>query len=80
LKELEEAAGAAPSRPQKPTEKSRSARVRIIEACIDGFVAAVPTQNHDAYRKHAEMAAPIFKEHCALKLVECGATMSWTER
>jgi uncharacterized protein YbaA (DUF1428 family) len=34
-------------------------------------VAAVPTQNHDAYRKHAEMAAPIFKEHGALKLVEC---------
>jgi uncharacterized protein YbaA (DUF1428 family) len=50
--------------------------VRIIEekntmAYIDGFVAAVPTQNRDAYRKHAEMAAPIFKEHGALKLVEC---------
>jgi uncharacterized protein YbaA (DUF1428 family) len=73
---LEEAAAAAPNRPQKPTGKSRSARVRIIEenntmAYIDGFVAAVPTQNRDAYRKHAEMAAPIFKEHGALKLVEC---------
>ena len=38
---------------------------------IDGFVAAVPTANRDAYRKHAEMAAPLFKEFGALKLVEC---------
>ncbi len=40
-------------------------------AYIDGFVAAVPTENRDAYRKHAEQAAPVFKEHGALKLVEC---------
>ena len=26
---------------------------------IDGFVAAVPTANRDAYRKHAEMAGPV---------------------
>jgi len=38
---------------------------------IDEFVAAVPTANRDAYRKHAEMAAPVFKEHGALKMVEC---------
>lgn len=38
---------------------------------IDGFVAAVPTANRDAYRKHAEAAAIVFKEHGALKLVEC---------
>ena len=38
---------------------------------IDGFVAAVPTANRDAYRKHAEAAAVVFKEHGALKLVEC---------
>jgi uncharacterized protein YbaA (DUF1428 family) len=38
---------------------------------IDGFVAAVPTANRDAYRKHAEMAVPVFKEHGALKMVEC---------
>jgi len=38
---------------------------------IDGFVAAVPTANRDAYRKHAEMAADVFKDHGALKLVEC---------
>lgn len=38
---------------------------------IDGFVAAVPTANREAYRKHAEAAAVVFKEHGALKLVEC---------
>ena len=38
---------------------------------IDGFVAAVPTANRDAYRKHAEAAAVVFKEHGALRLVEC---------
>src|SRR5215475_729945 len=38
---------------------------------VDGFVAAVPTANRDAYRKHAEAAAVVFKEHGALKLVEC---------
>jgi uncharacterized protein YbaA (DUF1428 family) len=38
---------------------------------IDGFVAAVPTANREAYRKHAEMAAPVFREHGALKVVEC---------
>jgi uncharacterized protein YbaA (DUF1428 family) len=38
---------------------------------IDGFVAAVPTANRDAFRKHAADAAPVFKEHGALKVVEC---------
>jgi uncharacterized protein YbaA (DUF1428 family) len=38
---------------------------------VDGFVAAVPTANKDAYRQHAEQAAIVFKEHGALKLVEC---------
>ncbi len=38
---------------------------------IDGFVAAVPTANREAYRKHAQAAAPVFKEHGALKVVEC---------
>jgi uncharacterized protein YbaA (DUF1428 family) len=31
----------------------------------------VPTANREAYRKHAEGAAVVFKEHGALKLVEC---------
>jgi len=46
---------------------------------IDGFVAAVPTANRDAYKKHAERAAVIFKEYGALKVVECWATTSQME-
>ena len=38
---------------------------------VDGFVAAVPTANRDLYRKHAELAAVVFKEHGALRVVEC---------
>lgn len=38
---------------------------------VDGFVAAVPNKNRDAFRKHAADAAPVFKEHGALKVVEC---------
>ena len=38
---------------------------------IDGFDAAVPTANREAFRKHAADAAPVFKEHGALKVVEC---------
>jgi uncharacterized protein YbaA (DUF1428 family) len=38
---------------------------------VDGFVAAVPTANREIYKKHAEAAALVFKEHGALKLVEC---------
>ena len=40
---------------------------RNMMTYVDGFVAAVPTTNRDAYKKHAEAAA----EHGALKLVEC---------
>jgi uncharacterized protein YbaA (DUF1428 family) len=38
---------------------------------IDGFVAAVPTANREAYRAYSEMAAPIFKEYGAISLMEC---------
>ena len=38
---------------------------------VDGFVCAVPTANREKYRRHAEAAAQVFKEHGALKLVEC---------
>jgi uncharacterized protein YbaA (DUF1428 family) len=38
---------------------------------VDGFVAAVPTANREAYRKHAEVAAAVFKEHGAVSVVEC---------
>ena len=40
-------------------------------AYVDGFVAAVPTANREIYQKHAEAAAVVFKEHGAMKLVEC---------
>ena len=38
---------------------------------VDGFVAAVPTANREAYRLHAEKAAAVFREQGALKVVEC---------
>ena len=38
---------------------------------IDGFVAAVPTANRAAFTKHAQAAATVFKDHGALKVVEC---------
>ena len=38
---------------------------------VDGFVAAVPNANREAYRKHAELSAVIFKEHGATRCVEC---------
>jgi len=38
---------------------------------IDGFVAAVPTGKREEYRHHAEVAARVFKEHGALRVVEC---------
>lgn len=38
---------------------------------IDGFVAAVPTANRERYKKHAEATAVVFKEHGALRWVEC---------
>ena len=38
---------------------------------IDGFVAAVPTENKQQYLQHAAEAAAVFKEYGALKLVEC---------
>lgn len=38
---------------------------------VDGFVAAVPTANRDAYRAHAEKALALFKEYGATRCVEC---------
>jgi uncharacterized protein YbaA (DUF1428 family) len=37
---------------------------------IEGFVAAVPRANKDAYRKHAAGAAPLFKKFGATRMVE----------
>ena len=38
---------------------------------VDGFVAAVPSANREAYREHAEKALAVFKEHGATRCVEC---------
>jgi uncharacterized protein YbaA (DUF1428 family) len=38
---------------------------------IDGFVIPVPTGKKEAYRAMAKMAAPVFMDHGALRLVEC---------
>ncbi len=38
---------------------------------VDGFVAAVPTANREAYLRHAQITAVVFKEHGALSVVEC---------
>ena len=38
---------------------------------VDGFVAAVPTGNRDAFAKHAALAADVFREVGALRVVEC---------
>lgn len=37
---------------------------------VEGFVAAVPTANRDAYLEHATKAATVFKDHGALRVVE----------
>jgi uncharacterized protein YbaA (DUF1428 family) len=37
---------------------------------IEGFVAAVPAANKEAYRKHAAEAAPLFKEFGVTRMVE----------
>ena len=37
---------------------------------FEGFVQAVPAANKEAYRQHAEDAAPLFKEFGATRLVE----------
>ena len=39
-------------------------------AYVDGFVAAVPTANQEKYLEHAKIAAALFKEHGALRVVE----------
>ena len=38
---------------------------------VDGFLVAVPKQNLEAYKKMAQTAAAVWKEHGALDYVEC---------
>lgn len=37
---------------------------------IDGFVAAVPAENKDAYLEHARITGPVFKKHGALRIMD----------
>lgn len=37
---------------------------------VDGFVAAVPTENKEKYIEHAKLSAVVFKAHGALKVTE----------
>lgn len=38
---------------------------------VDGFLLAVPTDKREVFRKHAQDAASVFKEHGALSVAEC---------
>jgi uncharacterized protein YbaA (DUF1428 family) len=38
---------------------------------VDGFVAAVPNANKQAFIDHATSSAKLFKEYGALKVIEC---------
>ena len=38
---------------------------------VDGFVIALPKQNIEAYKKIAQLAGEVWKEHGALSYVEC---------
>ncbi|MBT0585188.1 DUF1428 domain-containing protein [Alteromonas oceanisediminis] len=38
---------------------------------VDGFVAAVPKANKQQYLQHAKVAAVVFREHGASRVVEC---------
>ena len=37
---------------------------------IDGFVAAVPTENKEKYLQHCQLSCVVFKDHGALKIIE----------
>ena len=38
---------------------------------VDGYLIAVPDANKEAYRKIAQDASAIFKDHGAVRVVEC---------
>jgi uncharacterized protein YbaA (DUF1428 family) len=40
---------------------------------VDGYVAPVPKSTVEAYRKMAENAGAVWREHGALEYVECSA-------
>ena len=44
---------------------------KLTHPYVDGFVATVPSANKDEFIEHARAAAVVFKEHGALRVVEC---------
>jgi uncharacterized protein YbaA (DUF1428 family) len=53
------------------TAKQRNIPRRAFMTYVDGFVVAVLTEDREAYRRFAELAAVVFKENGALRVVEC---------
>jgi uncharacterized protein YbaA (DUF1428 family) len=47
--------------------------MNIAGKYVDGFVLPLPRANIEAYRKVAEVAGRVWKEHGALQYVECVA-------
>ena len=52
------------------------ARKEVEDNCsmgkyVDGYVIPVPQNNLDEYKKMAELAGSIWKEHGALEYIEC---------
>lgn len=37
---------------------------------VDGFVAAVPAENKEAYLEHARVTGPVFKKYGALRIMD----------
>src|SRR5271157_1330299 len=58
--------------PGTPMRLLEQARLNFAEIWHDdGFVVSVPTDKKQAYRDLAARVAAIFKEHGALRVVEC---------
>jgi uncharacterized protein YbaA (DUF1428 family) len=51
----------------RPAQKKKENLMKYI----DGFIAAVPTKNKEAYVRHVKQADTLFKKYGAIKLVEC---------
>ena len=47
---------------------------------VEGFAAAVPNVNREAFREHAEAMAKAFKDLGALSVVDCWGTTCPTGR
>jgi uncharacterized protein YbaA (DUF1428 family) len=60
-----------PREPSAASIVTSKAEKEMTMKYVEGFVAAVPASNKEAYRKHAAEAAPLFKEFGATRIVEC---------